>query len=876
MSKVFISYSHKDEDWKDQLKTHLAVLEHQGLLSVWDDRQIAAGDDWYPEIAKAIESAQIAILLISANFLSSKFILGKEVPALLERREKEGLRVIPFILKHCNWQEIPWLAEIQGRPLYNKPLSSFDENNRDYHLSELAREVNELLSSVPTNTQHGLPQNATNPSQPLKANYDPRNPAFLVPFRAKGKFMVGRDAALEKVRQQLLAGKPTSIGQTALFQGIGGLGKTQLAVEYAHHYRDQYPTGIYWITADENIDAQLTKIAVDANWVSPASEHAIKLDVARNRLRTYSDCLIIFDNLESVEAIRDYLPEASANPHILVTSRREQVEFSDVALDLLDNSQSYALLVQEAGKLPQTESEESAAKEIVATLGGLPLALELAGAYLAHRHVGWCEYRDLLLDDLKKALPKQFASPTRHEADLFHTLKISEQGIGEEPLLIEILDLLTWSGSSPMGLPLMAHLLDVKETDLYGALGLGHALRLLQKVSDSKHYAIHRLVQEVRRQDHPLDQHRDWADTVMRRLGGWFEAIRDDFNALPLYEMELEHLRAWQVHAESCSPVSSARLLWLQGYPVYHRGRYVNAARIVELALKVYEIHNADNLLLKAHLMHDLAYCYSLMGDYLRARELGEQALEIRQRLLGDRHPDIADSLDNLGIYHWELGDNYSALKLGNKALEIRQELLGNKHSHIANSLGNLASYHSSLGDNVRALGLNTEALEMRRELLGNKHPNVATALSNLASYYSRLGNYDRALQLGNEALEMLRELLGDKHPAVANSLSNLAGYYSCLGDNARALELGKEALEMRCELLGEKHPDTINSLLFVLKRFYANPRTASQGIALMQRFLKKIPREHPSYGKLLNFVNRRDGFRKVSKTGGSKKKARK
>jgi hypothetical protein len=204
-------------------------------------------------------------------------------------------------------------------------------------------------------------------------------------FRAKGKYMVGRDKALEKVRQQLLAGKPTSIGQTALFQGIGGLGKTQLAVEYAYHYRDEYPNGVYWITADENIDAQLTQIAVAARWVAPESEHAIKLDVARHRLKTYSDCLIVFDNLESVDAIRDYLPDPSASPHILVTSRSEQPEFTDVKLELLDEEQSYLMLVQEADRSPKNKEEESAAREIVADLSGLPLALELAGAYLAHR-----------------------------------------------------------------------------------------------------------------------------------------------------------------------------------------------------------------------------------------------------------------------------------------------------------------------------------------------------------------------------------------------------------------------------------------------------------------------------------------------------------
>ena len=89
---VFISYSQKDEEWKDRLVTHLGVLEQAGILDLWEDRRIEAGDDWKPEIEKAINKATVAILMISANFLTSKFILGEEVPKLLERREKEGVR----------------------------------------------------------------------------------------------------------------------------------------------------------------------------------------------------------------------------------------------------------------------------------------------------------------------------------------------------------------------------------------------------------------------------------------------------------------------------------------------------------------------------------------------------------------------------------------------------------------------------------------------------------------------------------------------------------------------------------------------------------------------------------------------------------------
>src|SRR6266853_6779550 len=101
-STVFISYSHKDEEWKDRLMSHLGVLSEQGLLSFWEDRQIGAGEDWYEKIQGAMNAASVAILLISANSLTSKFILREEVSRLLQRRDKEGLRIVPVIVKSCS------------------------------------------------------------------------------------------------------------------------------------------------------------------------------------------------------------------------------------------------------------------------------------------------------------------------------------------------------------------------------------------------------------------------------------------------------------------------------------------------------------------------------------------------------------------------------------------------------------------------------------------------------------------------------------------------------------------------------------------------------------------------------------------------------
>jgi WD40 repeat protein len=146
MPSVFLSYSHKDEVWKDRLKTHLGVLEAQGLLETWDDRRIAPGTDWFEDIQEAMARASVAVLLVSADFLTSKFILGEEVPRLLQRRRTEGMTVIPVIIRSCTWRKVDWLQRIQARPLEGMPLASFEGGDRcDAELTKIAEEILEII-----------------------------------------------------------------------------------------------------------------------------------------------------------------------------------------------------------------------------------------------------------------------------------------------------------------------------------------------------------------------------------------------------------------------------------------------------------------------------------------------------------------------------------------------------------------------------------------------------------------------------------------------------------------------------------------------------------------------------------------------------------
>jgi TIR domain len=176
---VFISYSHSDKRWKDYLVRQLGVLEREGLLTSWHDGLIQPGADWLPAIEAAMADAEVAIFIVSADFLNSKFIRRKEITDLLERRRQEGLRIIPLIARPCPWQNVLWLAAIQARPLDGKTLAGLSKVKAEQVLSDLAEEILQLVeplaratpgklaprTSVPVSAPPGLALRVVPPNQ---------------------------------------------------------------------------------------------------------------------------------------------------------------------------------------------------------------------------------------------------------------------------------------------------------------------------------------------------------------------------------------------------------------------------------------------------------------------------------------------------------------------------------------------------------------------------------------------------------------------------------------------------------------------------------------------------------------------------------------
>ena len=141
MRSIFVSYSHVDEPIKDRLVRHVRSLARKARIEVWDDRRIEEGEAWQLKIRQAIEQADVAILLVSADFLSSSFIQEHEVPLLLERRAQGTLQIVPLIVQPCNWADIDWLKEIQVYPRNAVPLSEKSGSEVERDLTKLARKI---------------------------------------------------------------------------------------------------------------------------------------------------------------------------------------------------------------------------------------------------------------------------------------------------------------------------------------------------------------------------------------------------------------------------------------------------------------------------------------------------------------------------------------------------------------------------------------------------------------------------------------------------------------------------------------------------------------------------------------------------------------
>ena len=390
---IFICYSHKDKVWKDRLVTQLGVLE----LDVWDDRRIAGGDDWFREIEQAIGRAGVAILLISAEFLTSTFILREEVPRLLERRQKEGLRVIPLIVRPCAWKKVKWLSSIQARPKDGQALSRGSKPQYEQHLADLAEEVAEMASQAETPVQAGR--------------------VCLAKMPSTRRELFGRECEL-KALDAAWDNPHINIFSLVAF---GGIGKTALVNVWLNRMQERNWRGVERVfgwsfysqgAAEGRQTSADPFIAYALRWFDdPEPDQGTPWDKGERlaELVRKQRTLLVLDGLEPLQqppdgglkdpALQTLLRElARDNPGLCVLTTRLAVDDlkelgGSVSKDLESlEADDGAKYLEHLGVKGTPEELREVSRE----MGGHALALTLLGTYLAIGYDGDIRRRDLV------------------------------------------------------------------------------------------------------------------------------------------------------------------------------------------------------------------------------------------------------------------------------------------------------------------------------------------------------------------------------------------------------------------------------------------------------------------------------------------------
>lgn len=319
------------------------------------------------------------------------------------------------------------------------------------------------------------------------------------------------------------------------------------------------------------------------------------------------------------------------------------------------------------------------------------------------------------------------------------------------------------------------------------------------------------------------------------------------------YEIRVMELRA---ATEKDRALQEARRLSSESIKLQRAGKYDGAIPLAENALRIREKLLGSEHLDVAVSLHLLATIDLIKGDYGKAEPLFQRALDIRSKVIEPEHPDLAATLNGLALLHRDKGDYVKAESLFLRALAIWDKVLGPEHSHLAVSRLNLANLYRDMGDYAKAKPLLQRALVIWERALGTEHPNVAATLNSLATLYRIEGNYAKAEPLFQRSLDMRKKLLGPQHPEVAASLNNFGTLYLYLGDYARAESMYQSALAITEKAFGSEHPNvaaSLNSLanLYKAKGDYARAESMYQSALAITE--KAFGSEHPNVAHSLN-----------------------
>jgi len=715
MKKAFLSYSHKDEEFVEGLYHKLA---RDGVDCFFDKESIAWGANWVLELEKGIDECDIIVLVLSPAFCQSEWTKIERTSTIVDDPSGFKKKLRPLLLVPCG-DLLPRFL----KPIQHIDISTPEKFDKEYPKICLAL-GGSMAKKIKPADRRKLP-----PVQELPEKH-------RMPYRSLGNNFIGRVRDLWEIDDNLRRNKTTVIEGVGVIIGMGGLGKTQLAIEYVHRFGVYYLGGVFWIESERGISTMIDQISHRAGIdIDSILEEKDQLLALWEKLSRFKPVLIVLDNFPEDEPIQPWLPSAVSIHTLITTRRRDLDKYSSVYLDLMTIKESFKLLNSGPRKFGQD------AKILVETLGGLPLAIELTRNFLNLRPDLTVES---LLQEMKKLgeiktltiFAKKYADelPTGHTKEIVATFQMSwDLASPTSKALLQAMSLL-----APIPVPrrLLRKIFDIpSESTLENPLDeaiseLAKNLSLIELDEENDPW-MHRLISAFAKTT--LNENNYLYEKIVNTVIDEMSRVSDDKDIQSFRQLE-----KIVPHAEmllSSEFIKSNKVLDISNYLRWH---------------------------------------YKKWGKYRLAETYGRKALYLSEKNFDPGHPSIATSQSNLALVLKDLGELEEARALLRKALESGEKNFDQGHPKIATRQSNLALVLKDLGELEEARALLRKALESDEKNFDPGHPSIATRQSNLALVLKDLGELEEAKRLAKLAYNAFLNLFGHKHPHTKIAKKNL------------------------------------------------------------------------------------------------------
>ncbi|NUP18237.1 MAG: tetratricopeptide repeat protein [Streptomyces sp.] len=795
---IFVSHAGHDGQWAEWVAWHLQDAGYEIVLDLW---HWLPGENFVKKMNEALERASAVIALFSPRYFAPGRYTEEEWTAAVAGRD----RFVPLVVEPLEPGELPAIL----RPRIRQELHDLDEAAAVKALLEAVRGREIPTTSPDFPGKAGKGSGSTRlAGRSTRQGLQPRFPSALhdpavwdVRQRGRNPYFTGRDEIIEKVRGGLLGERRASV---RVLHGPGGVGKTQVALEYAHRFAGQYDL-VWWVDAEhaEQVSARYAELAARVDVAKPDAGAEINAQYALDYLRTHDRWLIVLDNAEDPRQLRTWLPEGPG--HVLITARDPAWKkiVPDLALGVFSRKESLAYLNRQLPTL--TDRSADALAEAV---GDLPLALAHAAGALSEGTPP-DHYLQLLRTNTAELLNDGEVHDYPVSVAATVTLAAARLDAGR-PEAAALLRLAAFLGPEPIPTKWLVE----ARGELTSVPGAPHDIRwprnALQPLAQSglavvepDAFQVHRLTQAVVRH------------VTADQAGGPVQDVAALLAAVDPGDPELPE--TWQEWASLTQHLTATLDAMISKAEL--RSTYLKAARYLvriaqpEAALGLAEIMHAKwrrslgeddpDTLRAAHMVALALHDMEAYEDFL---SLVEDLLERRLRVLGNDHPDTLSTTHDVGVALLHLRRYAEAHAILQDTAARRQARLGEDHVEALFSVASTGAALIELDRLDEAHCVLTDALARYRRTLNEHHPSALETQAYLGQTLARLGRDAEALNIKREVLALRRQLLGDRHRSTLFSVDSLSTTLIDTGRYAEAERLLQTARTRVRETLGTDH----------------------------------------------------------------------